>query len=94
LDTLREEFGPRAQEELGYRGHLQVMLGESGASPEEMVASFRDMMERLAPDVYAIPSCYIEPSMVTDDEITHFYWEMRKIGDEFAANMRWDADAN
>jgi hypothetical protein len=94
MDTFREEFGPRAQEELGYRGHLQVMLGETGAGPEEMVASFRDMMERLAPDVYAIPSCYIEPSTMTDEEITQFYWEMRKISDEFAANMRWDADPN
>jgi hypothetical protein len=31
-------------------------------------------------------------SAMTDDEITQFYWEMRKISDEFAANMRWDAD--
>ena len=92
LDTLREELGPRAQEELGYRAHLQVMLGESGATPEEMLAGFRDTMERLAPDVYAIPSCYVEPSMMTDGEITQFYWEMRKISDEFAANMRWDDD--
>jgi hypothetical protein len=57
-----------------------------------MVASFRDLMERLAPEVYAIPSPYIEPSMWTDEGITEFYWEMRKVSDEFAANMRWDAD--
>jgi len=92
LGKLREALGPRAQEELGYRGHLQVLIGESGATAEEMVAAFRDLMERLAPDVYAIPSCYVEPAAWTDDDITQLYREMREVGDEFAANMRWDDD--
>ena len=90
LDDLREALGPQAQETLGYRGHLQALIGESGCTGEEMVEAFRDLMEHLAPDVYAIPSCYIEPSLWTDDEITQLYWEMRKVSEEFASNMRWD----
>jgi hypothetical protein len=90
LDALREALGPRAQETLGYRGHLQALIGESGCTGEEMVAAFRDMMEHLAPDVYAIPSCYVEPSMWSDDDITQLYWEMRKVGEEYATNVRWD----
>jgi len=66
------------------------MIGESGCTGEEMVAAFRDLMEHLAPDVYAIPSCYVEPSLWADEDITQLYWEMRKVSEEFAANMRWD----
>jgi hypothetical protein len=28
----------------------------------------------------------------SDDDITSFYWDMRKVAEEYAANMRWAGD--
>lgn len=88
--ALREAFGRRAQEELGRRGHLEVLLHEMTA--EEMVAAFRNMMEALAPDVYAIPICWLQADEWLDDDITDLYWQMRRVAEEFAASMRWERE--
>jgi uroporphyrinogen-III decarboxylase len=64
---------------------------DSGETAEEMLEGFRFMMETLAPDTVGVPVCTIDESWA-DDEITAFYWEMRKIADEYAANMRWVGD--
>jgi hypothetical protein len=45
------------------------------------------MMETLAPDTIGIPYCIVDDTW-SDDDITSFYWDMRKISVEYAANMR------
>ena len=66
------------------------MLLEWEDAAEEMVAAFRDLMEILAPDDFAIPICMLPTDDWTDDDdITQLYWEMRRVADEFAANIRW-----
>jgi hypothetical protein len=64
---------------------------DSGETAEEMLEGFRFMMENLAPYTVGVPVCTIDESWA-DDEITAFYWEMRKIAEEYAANMRWVGD--
>ncbi len=59
-----------------------------GERSEEMLAGFRHMMECLAPDVAAVPVCTVDDGW-TDDEILGLYWDMRRIAEEYAANMRW-----
>jgi hypothetical protein len=49
------------------------------------------MMETLAPDTIAIPYCIVDDTW-SDDDITSFYWDMRKVAEEYAANMRWAGD--
>jgi hypothetical protein len=61
---------------------------DNGETPDEMLAGFRYMMETLAPDTLGIPICIIDDTW-TDGDITDFYWGMRKIGEEYAANMKW-----
>jgi hypothetical protein len=38
--------------------------------------------------VVGIPACYVDDTW-QDADVTALYWEMRKIADEYAANMRW-----
>jgi hypothetical protein len=61
---------------------------DSGETPEEMLEGFHFMMETLAPHTVGVPVCTIDASW-PDDVIVDFYWEMRKIADAYAANMRW-----
>jgi uroporphyrinogen-III decarboxylase len=91
LQALREEFGPRAKEELDFKGHLEVLL-EWQDTGEEMVSAFRALMEQLAPDIFAIPICMLKSEEWEDDEITQLYWEMRNVAAEFAGNIEWAAD--
>ena len=91
MPVLKEEFGRRAQEELGHRGHLEVLL-EWEKTGEEMVAAFRDLMELLAPDVFALPICMLDADAWSDADIKQLYWDMRRVADEFARNMRWAGD--
>jgi hypothetical protein len=80
LPALREIFA-------GW-GMIEVNFDMVGERPEEMLTGYRHVMETLAPDVVAVPVCTVDEGW-TDREITDFYWDMRRIGEEYAANMRW-----
>jgi uroporphyrinogen-III decarboxylase len=68
-------------------GIIEAMF-DSGETPEQMLEQFRYMMETLAPDTVGVPLCIVDDSW-SDNDITDLYWEMREIGDEYAANMNW-----
>jgi hypothetical protein len=68
-------------------GIIHILLDNESA-PETILKSFRYTMETLAPDVVGIPVCYVDDTW-HDDDVTGLYWDMRKIADEYAANMRW-----
>jgi hypothetical protein len=68
-------------------GLIEAMF-DFGETPEQMLAGFRYMMETLAPDTIGIPVCIMDDTWAPAD-ITSFYWDMRKIAEEYAANMRW-----
>lgn len=82
----RAEF-PELRKVFAGWGIVQVMF-DLGETAEEMIAGFRYMMETLAPDAIGIPICMLDDSW-SDSDITTLYWEMRKIGDEYARNIRW-----
>lgn len=79
LPAFRELFAGRAIVEVSF---------DFGESPEEMIDGFRYIMESLAPDTIGVPLCLISNEW-SDDDVTAFYWAMRKIGEEYAANMKW-----
>lgn len=81
-----KEF-PEFRETFAGWGIIEAMF-DFGETPEEMLANFRFMMETLAPDTVGIPMCIIDDTW-SDDDITGLYWDMRKIAEEYAANMRW-----
>jgi hypothetical protein len=83
----RAEY-PQFREVFAGWGLLEPMF-DNGETAEEMLAGFREMMEALAPDVIAIPYCIVDNTW-SDADITDFYWDMRKIGEEYARAMRWD----
>ena len=80
---------PRLRELLAGWGivHIQV---DNELTPETMLAAFRYTMENLGPDVIGIPLCVVDDTW-RDDDVTAIYWELRKIANEYAANMRWRA---
>jgi hypothetical protein len=71
-------------------GIMDIML-DNEPTPEAMLDAFQEMMETLAPDVIAIPICLVDDTW-HDADVTALYWDMRKIADEYAANMRWVGD--
>ncbi len=85
-----QEF-PQFREIFAGWGIIEAMF-DAGERPEEMLERFRFMMETLAPDTVGIPLCIVDDSW-SDGDITDLYWEMRRIGEEYAANMRWKKDA-
>ena len=68
-------------------GVIHILM-DNELTPEAMLASFRNTMETLGPDVIGVPCCFVDDNW-HDDDITQLYWDMRKIGNEYAANMRW-----
>lgn len=82
----RKEF-PELREIFAGWGIIQPMF-DFFETPEQMLRGFRYMMETLAPDTVGIPICVLDDSW-KDNDITSLYWEMRKIADEYAANMKW-----
>jgi hypothetical protein len=86
--TLREQFGSVAEETLGFRGHVELLF-EQPMRPEEMVANYRHAMEALAPEVIAIPICYLPADTATQEDVEYLYWSMREIAVEYANNIRW-----
>jgi hypothetical protein len=87
----REEF-PAMREIFAGSALIEVSF-DFGETAEEMLDGFRYTMESLAPDTVAIPLCLI-PETWSDEEVTGFYWEMRKIGQVYAENMRWREDCS
>lgn len=87
--TLKDELGPRAEDRLGRRGHLEVMW-ERGVPLDDQVKGFGEVAEAMAPDVIALPYCQVlTDGSVTDEEITRFYKAMRTIAEDYARNIRW-----
>jgi hypothetical protein len=87
--TLKEELGPRAEGELGRRGHLEIMF-ERGVPLADQVRGFREFAEFFAPDVLALPYCQVlTDGSVPGEEVPRFYAEMRAIAEEYARRMRW-----
>ena len=85
-DYSRDDL-PELREIFAGWGMVEVNF-DSGETPEEMLEGFRYIMETLAPDVIGVPICTIDETW-SDDDITAFYWDMRKIADEYAANIKW-----
>jgi len=77
--ALKEIFG-------GW-GWIEPMF-DMGERAEEMLAGYRQMMESLAPDTFAIPICIVDNTW-SDSNITALYHDMRKISEEYAQNIRW-----
>jgi hypothetical protein len=82
----RKEF-PELRKIFAGWGIMHVLL-DNETTPEAILAAFRDIMETLAPDVIGVPICSVDDSW-RDDDVTALYWDMRKISDQYTANMRW-----
>jgi hypothetical protein len=70
-------------------GIIHILL-DNELTPDEMLSSFRYSMETLAPDVIGVPLCFVDDTW-SDEDVIDLYWEMRRISDEYAANMRWSS---
>jgi len=68
-------------------GMFDILL-DNEFEPQQMIEAFTYMMETLAPNVVGVPMCFVDDSWA-DSDVTALYWEMRKIADEYAANMKW-----
>ena len=64
---------------------------DAGEATEDMLEGYRLIMETLAPDTIAIHYCIVDDTW-RDSDISSLYWDMRRISDEYAANMRWVGD--
>jgi len=82
----RQEF-PELREIFAGWGVLQVLL-DNESTPEAILAAFQHMVETLAPDLVGIPIFFVDDTW-RDEDVTALYWEMRKISNQYAANMRW-----
>jgi hypothetical protein len=68
-------------------GILHVLF-DNESTPEAILEAFRHMAEALAPEVVAIPICFVDDTW-QDSDVTALYWDMRKISEGYAANMHW-----
>ncbi len=68
-------------------GMVHILL-DNELTAEAMLASFRYTMETLGPDVIGVPMCFVDDTW-HDEDVTALYWDMRKIANEYAANMKW-----
>ena len=84
-----QEF-PEMREPFSGWGVIEAMF-DMEETPEDMLEGYRTMMETLAPDTVGIPYCIVDDTW-SDDDITGFYWDMRKVAEEYAANVRWVGD--
>jgi len=67
------------------RKRALVYLGDMPSQPTEVVDTYREIMEQMAPDVSVIPAVYL----TTDDEPGEVYRQLREIADEYAKRMDW-----
>jgi hypothetical protein len=70
-------------------GVIEPMF-DMNETAEAMLSGYREMMEALAPDTLAIPICILDNTW-RDEEITGLYHDMRKISEEYARAMHWEA---
>lgn len=82
----RKEFAELREIFAGW-GILHVMF-DNESTPEAMLEGFRDMMEHLAPGVVGVPICMVDDTW-RDEDVTALYWDMRKLSEQYAAEMRW-----
>jgi hypothetical protein len=68
-------------------GMFHILL-DNELEPQQMIEAFTTIMETLAPDVVGVPLCFVDDTWA-DTDVTELYWKMRKISDEYAANMKW-----
>ncbi len=78
---------PKLGKAFAGRGVVQAMF-DNGETAQEMLDGFRHLMDTLAPDTIGLPMPIVDDTW-SDAEITELYREMREIGKEYAANMRW-----
>jgi uroporphyrinogen-III decarboxylase len=78
---------PRLGKTFAGRGLIQAVF-DNGESAQEMLDGFYYMMETLAPETVGTPVPIVDDTW-SDAKITEFYHEMREIGTQYAANMRW-----
>jgi len=78
---------PEFKEIFAEWGILHVII-DNEPTPELMLNAFNYTMETLSPDVVAIPMLLIDDTWHNND-VTALYWEMRKISEEYAANIKW-----
>ena len=71
-------------------GIVEAMFDQD-ETPDQMVAYFRHMMETFAPETIAVPVCMVGDTW-SDCDITDLYHAMHKIGEDYAANMKWAND--
>jgi len=67
------------------RGRALIYMGEWPSQPTEAVATFRRVMELMAPDVVVIPVLSVPP----EDGPADLYRAMREVADEYARRMNW-----
>ena len=70
-------------------GVIEPMF-DMNETAEAMLSGYREMMEALAPDTLAIPICILDNTW-RDEDITGLYHDMRKISEEYARAMHWEA---
>ena len=68
-------------------GMFHILL-DNEPEPQQMIQAFTTIMETLAPNAVGVPVCFVDDTWA-DADITQLYWEMRKIANEYAANMKW-----
>jgi hypothetical protein len=81
-----QEF-PELRELFAGWGIIHVLL-DNQSTPEAILAAFTHTMETLAPDVVGVPLCFVDDTW-RDEDVAALYWDMRKIAEEYAAQMRW-----
>jgi hypothetical protein len=82
----RKDFSELSEIFAGW-GMFHILL-DNELEPQQMIEAFTTMMETLAPNVVGVPLCFVDDTWA-DTDITELYWEMRKIADEYAKNMKW-----
>jgi hypothetical protein len=68
-------------------GMMHILL-DNEFEPQQMIEAFTTIMETLAPNVVGVPLCFVDDTWA-DEDVTGLYWEIRKIANEYAANMKW-----
>jgi len=69
------------------KGIVEFMF-DNGESSDEILRAFEEIANVLAPDVVGIPFVWLNETW-TDEEITHLYFSLRKIAEEYSRSMDW-----
>lgn len=85
MEKLRRAFAGRG---------LVFAMFDNEETPEEMMAGYAEMAEALAPDTIGLPVCIMDGEAYSDGDILETYLGLRKISEEYAANLRWSEDGS